>query len=71
MDDLEKRLQKLPREAGKLIVTDGVFSMSGDVCLLPEITELARRYNAATIVDDAHGFGVLGRAAAVRRTISD
>lgn len=42
MDDLEKRLQKLPREAGKLIVTDGVFSMSGDVCLLPEITELAR-----------------------------
>ena len=61
MDDLEKRLQKLPREAGKLIVTDGVFSMSGDVCLLPEITELARRYNAATMVDDAHGFGVLGR----------
>lgn len=61
MDDLEKRLQKLPREAGKLIVTDGVFSMSGDVCLLPEITELARQYNAAVMVDDAHGFGVLGR----------
>ncbi len=45
----------------KADVTDGVFSMSGDVCLLPEITELARRYNAATMVDDAHGFGVLGR----------
>ena len=61
MADLEKRLAETPIDAGKLIVTDGVFSMSGDVCLLPEITELARRYNAATMVDDAHGFGVLGR----------
>ncbi len=60
MDDLERRLAKLPPEAGKLIVTDGVFSMSGDICRLPEIVELAERYQAAVMVDDAHGLGVLG-----------
>ena len=60
MEDLERQLSKLPQEAGKLIVTDGVFSMSGDICKLPEIVELAEKYNAATMVDDAHGFGVLG-----------
>ncbi|NLF80288.1 MAG: aminotransferase class I/II-fold pyridoxal phosphate-dependent enzyme, partial [Clostridia bacterium] len=61
MRDLERRLAKLPREAGKLIITDGVFSMSGEICLLPQIVELAREYNAAIMVDDAHAFGVLGR----------
>ncbi len=61
MEDLEKQLAKLPAEAGKLIVTDGVFSMSGDICDLPTIVRLAKKYNAATMVDDAHGFGVLGR----------
>ena len=60
MEDLERQLQKLPAEAGKLIVTDGVFSMSGDICKLPEIVALAEKYNARTMVDDAHGFGVLG-----------
>lgn len=60
MEDLERQLQKLPPEAGKLIVTDGVFSMSGDICRLPEIVALAQKYNARVMVDDAHGFGVLG-----------
>jgi len=60
MEDLERQLQKLPLEAGKLIVTDGVFSMSGDICKLPEIVALKEKYNARVMVDDAHGFGVLG-----------
>ncbi|MBR4079448.1 MAG: pyridoxal phosphate-dependent aminotransferase family protein [Christensenellaceae bacterium] len=60
MDDLERQLQRMPIEAGKLIVTDGVFSMSGDICKLPEIVELAKKYQARVMVDDAHGFGVLG-----------
>ncbi len=60
MADLEKRLAEIPPEAGKLIVTDGVFSMSGDICRLPEIVELAKKYKARVMVDDAHGFGVLG-----------
>ena len=60
MADLEKQLQSLPLDAGKLIVTDGVFSMSGDICNLPEIVRLAKKYQAAVMVDDAHGFGVLG-----------
>ncbi len=61
MDDLERKLQKVPEEAGALIITDGVFSMSGDICKLPDIIELARKYNARVMVDDAHGFGVLGK----------
>ena len=60
MDDLEARLLSIPEDAGKLIITDGVFSMSGDVCKLPEIVELAKKYKARIMVDDAHGFGVLG-----------
>ncbi len=61
MSDLEKRLSQLPIDAGKLIVTDGVFSMSGDICRLPEIVELAKKYKARVMVDDAHGFGVIGK----------
>lgn len=61
MEDLERQLKKVPIDAGKLIVTDGVFSMSGDICKLPEIVELAEKYKARVMVDDAHGFGVLGR----------
>ncbi len=60
MEDLEKQLQKLPLDAGKLIITDGVFSMSGDIAKLPEIVALAEKYNAAVMVDDAHGLGVIG-----------
>lgn len=60
MADLEKRLAEIPIEAGKLIVTDGVFSMSGDIARLPDIVKLAKKYRARVMVDDAHGFGVLG-----------
>lgn len=61
---LESRLQKLAPEAGKLIVVDGVFSMEGDIIQLPELCQLARKYQAAVMVDDAHGIGVLGRQGA-------
>ena len=57
---LEIQLQKVPESAGCLIVTDGVFSMGGDVAKLPEIVALARRYGARVMVDDAHGLGVVG-----------
>ena len=60
MADLEAQLQKVPEDAGCLIVTDGVFSMRGDICRLPEIVALAEKYGARVMVDDAHGFGVLG-----------
>ncbi len=60
MADLEEKLQSVPQEAGILIVTDGVFSMSGDIANLPEIVRLAKKYGARTMVDDAHGLGVLG-----------
>lgn len=60
MDDLETQLKKIPSNSGILIVTDGVFSMSGDLAKLPEIVALAKKYGARTLVDDAHGFGVLG-----------
>lgn len=60
MEDLERMLQAIPVDAGKLIVTDGVFSMRGDICKLPEIVALAEKYGARVMVDDAHGFGVLG-----------
>ncbi|WP_314312816.1 serine palmitoyltransferase [Hoylesella marshii] len=61
MEDLEKILQKLPYDAVKLIVVDGVFSMEGDLAKLPEIVELKRKYNASIMVDEAHGLGVFGR----------
>lgn len=61
MADLEKRLVETPIDAGKLIVTDGVFSMSGDICRLPDIAELAHKYKARVMVDDAHGLGVIGK----------
>ena len=60
MADLEKKLAALPPDAGKLIVTDGVFSMGGDICDLPAIVALKKKYNARVMVDDAHGLGVLG-----------
>ncbi len=60
MEDLERQLKNVPDDAGCLIVTDGVFSMSGDICKLPEIVALAQKYGARVMVDDAHGLGVLG-----------
>lgn len=60
MEDLEKNLKEIPDSKGILIVTDGVFSMGGEICNLPKIVELARKYGARIMVDDAHGLGVLG-----------
>ncbi len=61
MEDLERVLQKLPEEAIKLIVVDGVFSMEGDLAKLPEIVALKKKYNCSVMVDEAHGLGVFGR----------
>ena len=60
MAELERILQKIDGKHGVLIVTDGVFSMGGDIAKLPEICKLARQYGARVMVDDAHGLGVLG-----------
>ncbi len=60
MGELERLLQKIPESSGCLIVTDGVFSMGGDIAKLPEIVALARQYGARVMVDDAHGLGVIG-----------
>jgi 8-amino-7-oxononanoate synthase len=61
MIDLEKVLQNLQADEGRLIVVDGVFSMEGDTANLPEIVRLARHYGARIYVDEAHSIGVLGR----------
>lgn len=61
MTDLEKKLKSIPSDKGILIVTDGVFSMSGEICNLPKIVKLAKKYGAKTMVDDAHGLGVMGK----------
>lgn len=60
MKHLEQLLQEADPKAGKLIVTDGVFSMSGDIANIPEIVALAKKYGARVMIDDAHAFGVLG-----------
>jgi len=60
MEDLEKVLKRIPEDAGKLIVTDGVFSMGGDICDLPSIVKLAKQYGARVMVDDAHALGMIG-----------
>ncbi|NMA37413.1 MAG: pyridoxal phosphate-dependent aminotransferase family protein [Papillibacter sp.] len=61
MEDLEACLKKVPSTAGILIITDGVFSMGGDIANLPAIVELAKKYNARVMVDDAHALGVIGK----------
>lgn len=61
MEDLERVLQRCPIEASKLVVTDGVFSMEGDVAPIPKLVELCDKYQATLMVDEAHGLGVFGR----------
>lgn len=58
--DLERVLARLPDNAGKLVIVDGVYSMGGDIAPLPEIIEVSKRYDARIMVDDAHGFGMTG-----------
>ncbi|KAA6306312.1 8-amino-7-oxononanoate synthase, partial [termite gut metagenome] len=60
MESLEKELQKCKPESIKLIITDSVFSMEGDIANLPGIVNLAKKYNANIMADEAHGIGVLG-----------
>jgi 8-amino-7-oxononanoate synthase len=61
MVSLEKKLMGCEIDSVKLIVVDGIFSMEGDIVKLPEIVELAEKYNATIMVDDAHSLGVLGK----------
>lgn len=61
MESLEQQLQRCKPDKVKLIVTDGVFSMEGDVANIPEIVRLAKQYNAAVMVDEAHAIGVFGK----------
>ena len=60
MNSLESCLQSVPQDCGALIVVDGLFSLGGDLANLPDIVRLAKQYGARTMVDDAHGLGVLG-----------
>ena len=61
MAHLERVLMSLSPESGKLIIVDGLFSMEGDLAPIPELVEIAKRYGARLMVDDAHGMGVLGQ----------
>lgn len=60
LDDLERVMKKVPEDAGKLIVSDGVFSTGGEILDLPKMVEIAQKYNAKLLVDDAHSVGVIG-----------
>ncbi|MGE5480679.1 MAG: aminotransferase class I/II-fold pyridoxal phosphate-dependent enzyme [Chloroflexota bacterium] len=60
MEDLERQLKTIPESAGKFIVSDGVFSVTGEILNLPEMIRIARKYGARFLIDDAHATGVIG-----------
>ncbi len=60
LDDLERILKSIPEDTGALLFIDGVYSMEGDLAPLPEMVQLAKKYNVRIAVDDAHGVGVMG-----------
>jgi 8-amino-7-oxononanoate synthase len=60
VEDLEKRLKRLPAEGGRLVVLEGVYSMLGDIAPLKEMVEVAKRHGAMVVVDEAHGMGFFG-----------
>ena len=72
-ESLERTLSRLPKDAGKLVVVDGVYSMGGDIAPLPELVEISKRYGARIMVDDAHSLGVLaqGRGTAAHFGLTD
>lgn len=61
MQTLEKKIKRVPIDAPKLIVVDGVYSMEGDIAPVPELVRICETYNASLMIDDAHGLGVLGK----------
>ncbi len=61
MKDMERVISRLPLHVGKLIVSDGVFSTSGEIVDLPELVAIAKKYNARILIDDAHSIGVIGK----------
>jgi len=73
VSSLENVLSKLPADAGKLVIVDGVYSMLGDIAPLPEIVEICKKYGARIMVDDAHGLGVTGggRGTAIHFDLKD
>ncbi len=64
MNDLERVLRESPPERGKFIAVDGLFSMEGDIVKLPQLVQIAKKYGARILVDDAHAMGVLGKRGA-------
>lgn len=64
MDDLRSKLSRLPADAAKLIVVDGIFSMEGDLVKLPELVELSEEFGVNIMIDDAHSLGVIGHQGA-------
>ncbi len=61
MEDLERVIKKLPADAGKLVVSDGVFSTGGEIVDLPHLNSIAKKYGARILIDDAHAVGVIGK----------
>jgi 8-amino-7-oxononanoate synthase len=61
MEQLENVFSRIPDAKAKLIAVDGIFSMEGDIVKLPELSEIAEKFNAVIMIDDAHGLGVLGK----------